>query len=107
MLFTTTGDFQELDNGSAILTGTAYKTNAPGKSFDVVAHLQGRTTSPPPGSPKLELPGSAYFPNGPADPSTWWYYESFVGDLHRSGRVGWCRGQYHPTGSRLAAWYRR
>lgn len=75
--FVTPGTFTEYSDGTARLEAQVYKFGEPNKKFDVLVTLSGRTTSPPPGSPKLELHPNAYVPIGPIDPSIWHYYPTF------------------------------
>ena len=101
LMFTTNGDFVRRNNGTAVMRGTVYKIDDPAKSFDVEIELRDPTTTPPPGSPKLELSGGAYFPDGPVDPGTWAFYESFVGKL--TGRGAWAGAEVLLT-QRGPAW---
>jgi len=76
------GHWVENSDGTAQLTGTVHSLTNTSSGFTVVLNLTGRTTSPPSGSPMLELDPSAYVQNGgPLNPSTWYYYRSFSGTL--------------------------
>lgn len=82
--------FQEFDDGTARLVGTAYAPRRPNARFavDLVfsARLDlGELGFAPTGSPKLELYPSQYAPGGPIDPGTWHYYEYTDGFLVGEG----------------------
>ncbi|MEM9597283.1 MAG: hypothetical protein AAGD06_23650, partial [Acidobacteriota bacterium] len=81
------GTFEAFDDGTAMMVFTVHHENDPSKVFDVFVDLAGYTTTPPPGSPKLEMPGSAYVPVGIADPALWVYYQSFEATFY--GRDAW------------------
>ncbi|MFK8017242.1 MAG: hypothetical protein AB8G17_17600, partial [Gammaproteobacteria bacterium] len=59
-------------DGTARLTGIAFKQDQPNYRLAVDLMLSGRTSTPPPGSP--------YNPQS-ADPSDWVYYPNWVGTL--------------------------
>jgi hypothetical protein len=84
-VFAEPATFQVFANGTAHLEGVVHEINDPNKIFTVSVDLSGYTTSAPSGSPKKQLPSSAYAPNGPADPSTWWYYPTWSGTLVGQG----------------------
>ena len=91
LVFAEPASFQVFADGTAQLTGLVHEINDPNKIFAVTVDLSGYTTSAPAGSPKKQLPSSAYAPNGPADPSTWWYYPTWsatlVGQVAYAGAV--------------------
>ncbi len=64
--------FVTLGDGTARLTGTAFKQDEPNYRFSVDLMLSGRTDTPPPGSP--------YNPHG-ANPADWFYYPNWTGTL--------------------------
>jgi hypothetical protein len=72
--------------GTATLTGTLQKQGTPCAQFEASLTLTGRTTAVGAGSPHLDLNPSAYVAGGgTVDPSTWYYYEDFVGTLTGQG----------------------
>src|ERR1043166_7881266 len=78
----TPGSFVENPDGTAQIGGTVFSTSDPNKGFQVNVSLSGRTSVPPPGSPKKSLPDCAYKEDGgPIDTSTWHYYTNYVGIL--------------------------
>jgi len=79
------GSFVRYADGTARLEMTVHDSGNPSKIFDVTVELSGYTTTPPAGSPKLELSGSAYVPVGMVDPSTWYYYPNFTATLVGQG----------------------
>ncbi|MEM1178476.1 MAG: SdrD B-like domain-containing protein [Acidobacteriota bacterium] len=79
------GSFDEYADGTARLTARVHHKDDTEKIFNVTVELSGRTDDPPPGSPKKQLPSSAYAPNGPADPATWYYYTDFSATLTGEG----------------------
>jgi hypothetical protein len=75
-------------DGTASLTGTAYSRANPTWEIAVDVELSGFTTTPPSGSPKLELRSEAYASaGGPVDPSTWGYYPDFSGVVVGAGEL--------------------
>ena len=82
LVFVGDRSFRERANGTATMTGTVVDRNDSGRGFQVNVTFSGRTTTPPPGSPKRELNADAYVDNGgPIDPSTWRYYTDYSGSL--------------------------
>ncbi|MEM6794486.1 MAG: hypothetical protein AAF725_10930, partial [Acidobacteriota bacterium] len=77
LVFVDAGTFVEYSDGTALLTGQVFRAGDFSKGFDVEVRLAGRTDDPPAGSPKRELANSAYMPQGPVDPGTWYYYTQF------------------------------
>lgn len=74
--------FVESTDGSGSITGVVYSASNPSKSFAVNFSVDGMTSVAPAGSPKKELPSSAYIENGgPINPATWVYYPIFNGTL--------------------------
>lgn len=74
----------------ATLTGTVSNGSF---SFDIDFTFSGRinpgdANHPPNGSPKLELSGSSYAPNGPIDPDTWYYFADVTGVLTNTATGG-------------------
>ena len=62
--------------------GTLRSVSNPNNAFTVDVQFSGYSSTPPDGSPKLELLPNAYVQNGgPIDPSTWYYYTGFTGTL--------------------------
>lgn len=86
------GQFTELANGTAVLTGLVARASNAAERFSVSATFTGRLDPadvgfPPVGSPKLELVPSAYVQNGgaPVDANAWHYYTSMTGTLLGQG----------------------
>ncbi len=86
------GQFTELANGTAVLTGLVARQSDASQRFLVSATYSGRIDPadfgyPPPMSPKMELAGSAYVQNGggPVDTNTWHYYTHTNGTLIGQG----------------------
>ncbi|MEM8960690.1 MAG: SdrD B-like domain-containing protein [Acidobacteriota bacterium] len=78
--------FVELSDGTARFIATVYDVLDPNNLLVLDVIFEGYTTTPPPGSPKRQLPSSAYVDNGgPVDPSTWWYYTNFYGTATGAG----------------------
>lgn len=79
------GQFSELADGLAKITGFVRSRTNNDNGFAVTINLSGyRTTVPttPSGSPVLALSASQYVQNGgPINPATWSYYTSFSGTL--------------------------
>ncbi len=93
------GSLVENPDGTAQLTGTVVSSSNPGKSFQVNVSLNGRTSVPPPGSPKKDLESCAYSENGgPADTATWYYYTGFTGTLTGGGDLAGAVLTLAPTG---------
>ena len=96
--------FQEFDDGTARLIGTAFPPRRPAARFavDIVfaARLDlGEAGFAPPGSPKLELLPHQYFANGgPIDPETWHYYQATDGFLIGEGLLAGALYQVSPMG---------
>jgi hypothetical protein len=76
-IFAAPATWYEYEDGTAHFDAVIHEIDDPTKVFNISVDLSGRTDVAPPGSPKKELPASAYAPNGPADPSTWWYYPNW------------------------------
>ena len=77
--------FQEYGNGTARLVATAHRTSDPSSAYDMIVSLTGRVTSPPSGSPVLELDPPAY--SGSIDLSSWYYYKRWSGVLLGKGSL--------------------
>jgi hypothetical protein len=78
----TPGSWTENPDGSATLTGTLRSRTNYGCGFIVNVNLSGKTTTPPPGSPKKDHDAGVYVDHGgPVDPTTWHYYPNFTGTL--------------------------
>lgn len=96
--------FQEFDDGTARLVGTAYAPRRPAARFavDIVFSSRldaGETGFAPPGSPKLELLPSQYLANGgPIDPETWHYYTQTEGFLVGEGVLAGALYEVSPMG---------
>lgn len=76
--------FTEYEDGTAFISGNVYSKADTNKGFAVSIQLSGLVEPPAPapsGSPKIELPASAYLPTGPVDTNKWRYYTSFNGTL--------------------------
>ncbi|MEL7447985.1 MAG: hypothetical protein AAFN78_02190, partial [Pseudomonadota bacterium] len=98
------GSFIENEDGTAVLSGSLHSLANPGRGFDVVVNLAGRTNVPPPGSPKLQLDDSAYVDNGgPIDPGTWRYYPTMSGVLTGTGDYEGAVIDFVPTGGAFQA----
>ena len=95
--------FQEFDDGTARLVGTAYPPRRPAARFAVDLVFRARLDPneagfAPAGSPKLELYAHQYAPVGSIDTETWHYYQvtegflfgegSLAGALYRVSRMG-------------------
>jgi hypothetical protein len=80
--------FEEYGNGTARLVATAHRTSDPSSAYDMIVSLTGRVTSPPSGSPVLELVPSAYSTQGGSiDLSSWYYYKRWSGVLRGKGSL--------------------
>lgn len=86
------GQFTELANGTAVLTGLVARASDASQRFLVSATYTGRVDPadagyPPAMSPKMELAPSAYVQNagGPVDTNTWHYYLHTQGTLIGQG----------------------
>lgn len=86
------GQFTELANGTAVLTGLVVRASDASQRFLVSATFTDRMDPadagyPPPMSPKTELVASAYVHNGgaPVDTSSWHYYVHTQGTLIGQG----------------------
>jgi len=80
------GQFVELPNGDARLTGRVFAQSNLYVAFLFDITLTGRITPadpgyPPAGAPNLGLYGSAYTPGGSVDPNTFVYYTGATGTL--------------------------
>ena len=90
-VFVPAGQFTELANGTAIVTGTLARPSLLEDSWTVALQLSGRIDAgqanhPPVGSPVLQMLPSAYLANGGTmDPSCWHYYASVTGTLTGNG----------------------
>lgn len=67
----------EYPDGTAGFDAVIEDKNDANRKFAISVVLADRTYVAPPGSPKRELPSSAYFPSGPANPANWWYYPTW------------------------------
>jgi len=85
------GQFSELANGTAVLTGLVARASDMSQRFLVSVTYSGRLDPadfgyPPAMSPKKELAGGAYVQNGgPIDTNTWHYYTATSGTLLGQG----------------------
>src|SRR5205085_10795046 len=85
------GQFSELANGTAVLTGLVVRQSDATQRFLVSATFTGRVDPadanyPPAMSPKTELASGAYVQNGgPVDTNTWHYYAQTNGTLIGQG----------------------
>ncbi len=80
--------FEEYGNGTARLVATVHSTSSPSSVYDMIVSLTGRVTSPPAGSPILELEPSAYSTQGGGiDLSSWYYYKRWSGVLIGKGSL--------------------
>ena len=84
-VWTTNGEWVEHADGTTVMTGLLEDVKDANKQFFATVTMVGRTQTAPAGSPKKELPNSAYAPNGPVDPTTWDYYDSWSGVLEGAG----------------------
>lgn len=80
------GQFTELPNGTARLTGRVFSASSVYSAFLFDIQLSGRvqpgdSSYPPAGMPDLQLQGSAYVPTGSIDPNTYVYYTQASGVL--------------------------
>lgn len=81
------GGWTSNDNGTAHLSGIIRRRDDLSSGFSISVDLGGKTTTPGPDSPKLDLDPQAYVWNGgPIDPATWCYYEDFTGTFNGFGR---------------------
>lgn len=91
--------FVERADGSARLDGVLYSLADPTLVFLAGVDFADRIDPQapghaPPGSPKLELPSSAYVSNGgTVDPNGWHYYANTLGELQGLGRMSGARLQ--------------
>ncbi len=77
------------EDGTALLSGNVYSKANPNLGFAINVNLSGLIEPPAPapsGSPKLELPASAYLPTGPVDTNKWSYYTALSGTLTGLGQ---------------------
>ncbi|MFO1029876.1 MAG: hypothetical protein U1F60_02250 [Planctomycetota bacterium] len=80
------GQFTELPNGTARLTGRVFSASSVYSAFLFDIQLSGRVqpgdaSYPPAGMPNLQLQGSAYVPTGTINPNTFVYYTQANGVL--------------------------
>lgn len=80
------GQFTELPDGTARLTGRVFGASSVYSAFLIDITLSGRmqpgdASYPPAGMPDLQLQGSAYVPTGTIDPNTFVYYTQASGVL--------------------------
>lgn len=80
------GQFVELPDGTARLTGRMFSQSSVYSAFHFDIQFSGRVAPgdagyPPAGAPSLQLQPGAYVPAGPVDPSTFVYYTSATGQL--------------------------
>jgi hypothetical protein len=98
------GQFTELANGTAVLTGLVARASDATQRFLVTANFAGRLDPadplyPPAGSPKIELAASAYVQNGgPVDTDTWHYYTAMTGTLLGQGAYLGAQVTFAPMG---------
>ncbi len=87
MVFVEGGDFVELDDGTAVLSGLLADTTDAQRQFEVHVVFSDRINPgaiafPPEGSPKKELSAGSYADNGGiVDPAKWHYYLTTTGTL--------------------------
>jgi len=74
------GCWIEYPDGTATFTGRVHSRTNVNCGFDIDVHLSGRTTTPPPGSPKHDPSNDP-----PADTSTWYFYPVWSGTLRGFG----------------------
>lgn len=77
------------EDGTALLTGNVYSKANTNRGFAINVKLSGLVEPPAPapsGSPKLELPATAYVPTGSVNPTNWTYYTAFSGTLSGLGQ---------------------
>ena len=87
------GQFVELADGTARLTGRVFSSNSLYSAFLVDIVFSGRIAPgnpayPPPASPDLQLQPSAYTPAGPIDAGAFVYYTAANGTLTGSSNYG-------------------
>jgi hypothetical protein len=98
-IFSTPGSFVENPDGTAHLSGTVFSESNPTRSFVIDVSLSGRTSTPPPGSPKKDFDDCAYVEHGgPIDSSTWHYYTNYTGTLTGAGSFAGALLNIVPTG---------
>ena len=78
----TPGSWTENPDGTATLRGVVRSRTNYNCGFNININLSGKTTTPPPGSPKKDHDPDVYIDRGgPVDPSSWCYYPNFTGTL--------------------------
>jgi hypothetical protein len=75
------GQFVQLPNGTARLTGRVFSDSSIYSAFLVDITFTGATTTPPVGAPDLQLFTAAYAPTGSVDPNGFVYYSGATGTL--------------------------
>ena len=75
------GQFVQLPNGTARLTGRVFSDSSIYSAFLVDITFTGATTTPPSGAPDLQLLTTAYSPTGAVDPANFLYYTGATGTL--------------------------
>ena len=76
-LFDGDANWFEYPDGTAGFDAEIYDKNDDNRRFSITVSMSDRTYVAPPGSPKKQLPSSAYLPNGPANTDNWWYYPTW------------------------------
>ena len=77
LIFDGDASWFEYPDGTAGFDAVVRDKNDANRKFSVSVVMADRTYAAPAGSPKKELPSSAYLPNGPANPANWWYYPNW------------------------------
>ncbi len=77
LLFDGEASWFEYPDGTAGFDAVVYDKNDVNRKFAISVVLGDRTYLAPAGSPKKQLPSSAYLPNGPANTDNWWYYPTW------------------------------
>lgn len=75
------GQFVELPDGTARLTGRVFSDSSIYSALLFDIHLTGKTSTAPSGYPVLGLLPAAYVPQGTLDPATYTYYTGGTGTL--------------------------
>lgn len=97
--FSPSGSFVENPDGTAHIAGTIVSASDPSKTFDIEVNLSGRTSVPPPGSPKKDLKDCAYSEDGgPVNTDDWYYYTNFTGTFTGGGSLAGAVLTIVPTG---------
>ena len=71
---------EDVAAGTATIAGVVRSLTNRDNAWQVLLSFSGRTSTPPPGSPKKELRPAYYSENGgPIDAATWYYYPTLTG----------------------------